>query len=174
MKHLLLTTALLTAALLAGSIAPAAAQQASANFFDTEGKQIGTAALTQTPAGVLIDMEVRSLPPGEHGFHIHEKGQCDAAGKFASAGGHLALGHKHGYLTEGGPHPGDLPNQFVGRDGALRAQVFAAGVTLSPGQATLLGPDGTALVLHAGTDDYASQPAGNSGDRIACAVIKRN
>ena len=151
----------------------ASAQQASASFIDGQGKDIGSAKLTQTPNGVLVELDLRGLPPGEHAFHVHEKGSCDAGGKFASAGGHFALGHKHGFMTEGGPHPGDMPNQFVGSDGALRAQVFNAGVTLGSGPSSLFGPDGTALVFHAGKDDYSSQPAGNSGDRIACAVIKK-
>ncbi len=170
---------LLGTVFLASLAVPAAAQQpsppqASASFIDAQGNSIGTAKLTQTTNGVLIELDVRGLPPGEHGFHIHEKGSCDPATKFASAGGHYALGKPHGYMTAGGPHPGDLPNQYVGADSVLHAQVFDANVTLGSGQGTLLGPDGTALIIHAGKDDYTSQPAGNSGDRIACGVIKKN
>ncbi len=157
--------------------APALAQtgqKASASFVNQEGKAIGTATLTQTPSGVLIAIDVTGLPPGEHAFHVHQKGVCEGAGKFASAGGHYdAHGKKHGYMTEGGPHGGDMPNQFVGPDGVLKAQVLNAGVTLGSGDGTLFGPDGTALVIHAKADDYASQPAGEAGDRIACAVIKQ-
>lgn len=151
---------------------PAAAQTATASFINAEGKDVGAATLTQTPNGVLIAFEVHGLAPGEHAFHIHEKGSCDPATKFASAGGHYALGKKHGYKTEGGPHPGDMPNQFAGPDGVLRAEVIDPSVTLGSGAGTLLGPDGTALVIHAKADDYQSQPAGNAGDRVACAVIK--
>jgi Cu-Zn family superoxide dismutase len=152
---------------------PTMAQTATASFVNGEGKEVGNAKLTQTPNGVLIAFEVRGLAPGEHAFHIHEKGNCDPATKFASAGGHYALGKMHGYKTEGGPHPGDMPNQFTGPDGVLRAEVIDPSVTLGGGMATLLGPDGTALVIHAKADDYQSQPAGNAGDRVACAVIKR-
>jgi len=152
--------------------APAMAQTATASFLNVEGKEVGTAKLTQTPNGVLIAFEVRGLTPGEHAFHIHEKGNCDPATKFTSAGGHYALGKKHGYKTEGGPHPGDMPNQFAGPDGVLRAEVIDPSVTLGGGTATLLGPDGRALVIHAKADDYQSQPAGDAGDRVACAVIK--
>lgn len=149
-------------------------QKASATFVDQQGKQIGTATLTQTGSGVLIAIDVAGLPPGEHALHVHEKGVCDGAGKFASAGGHYdSHGRKHGYMTEGGPHGGDMPNQFVGADGMLKAQVLNPSVTLGSGDGTLFGPDGTALVIHAKADDYASQPAGDAGDRIACAVIKK-
>jgi Cu-Zn family superoxide dismutase len=157
--------------------APAAAQapqKATASFINAEGKEIGSATFTQTPNGVLIALDVRGLPPGEHAFHVHQKGLCEAAGKFMSAGGHYEpRGHKHGYMVEGGPHAGDMPNQFVGADGVLKANVLNPNVTLGSGDGTLFGPDGTALVIHAKADDYTSQPAGDAGDRIACAVIKR-
>lgn len=157
--------------------APALAQapdKATAAFINAEGKEIGSANFTQTPNGVLIVLDVRGLPAGEHAFHVHQKGLCDAAGKFTSAGGHFEpKGHKHGYLVEGGPHAGDMPNQFVGADGVLKASVLNTSVTLGAGDGTLFGPDGTALVIHAKPDDYKSQPAGDAGDRIACAVIKK-
>jgi Cu-Zn family superoxide dismutase len=66
-----------------------------------------------------------------------------------------------------------MPNQFVGTDGTLRAQVLNANVTLTDGPASLFDADGSAIVIHAGADDYRSQPTGNSGDRIACAVIEK-
>jgi len=163
----------------AGAIAltlPAFAQEmpkAAATFMDANGKEVGKATLTQTPAGVLIDLEVRGLAPGVHAFHVHEKGTCDGAAKFASAGGHYNVGGKqHGFLMTGGAHAGDMPNQFVGPDGILHAQILNPNVTLSAGTGTLLGPDGTALVIHAKQDDYRSQPAGDAGDRVACAVVK--
>jgi Cu-Zn family superoxide dismutase len=158
-------------------MSPAFAQDApthTASFIDVNGKDVGKATLTQTPAGVLIDLEVRGLAPGVHAFHVHEKGLCDAAGKFVSAGGHYNVGGKqHGFLMTGGPHAGDMPNQFVGSDGILRAQIVNPNVTLGAGNGPLLGPDGTALVIHAKQDDYRSQPAGDAGDRVACAVLKR-
>ena len=168
MKTLLLATTCLV-----GLVVSASAQTATATFLDVAGKEIGTATLMQTANGVLIAVDVRGLPPGWRALHIHEKGSCDPATKFSSAGGHYALGKKHGYKTEGGPHAGDMPNQFVGQDGVLRAEVFNPNVTLGSGAGTLFSPDGTALVIHAGADDYMSQPSGNSGDRIACAIIQR-
>jgi Cu-Zn family superoxide dismutase len=115
-----------------------------------------------------------SCRPVGHAFHIHEKGQCDAATSFESAGGHFApLKHTHGYLSADGPHAGDMPNQFVGSDGALQLQVVNPNVTLGSGEGALFDADGSALVLHAKLDDYRSQPSGDAGDRIACAVIQR-
>jgi len=147
--------------------------KSTATFINAQAQQIGTANLLQTSQGVLIEAEIQGLPPGEHAFHIHQKGACDPATKFESAGGHFALsGEKHGFLAEGGPHAGDMPNQFVGQDGMLRIHVLDPNVTLEIGEGSLFGADGTSIVIHAKADDYSSQPAGNAGDRIACAVIK--
>ena len=151
-----------------------AADNAKAIFKDTKGKPIGTATLMQTPNGVLIDADLSSLPPGEHAFHIHQTGRCDATDGFKSAGSHYALKKReHGFKVENGPHEGDMPNQFVGADGKLRLHAFNAAVSLLQGESTLVGGSGTALVVHAKADDYRSQPAGDAGDRIACAVIER-
>jgi Cu-Zn family superoxide dismutase len=150
------------------------AQKASANFVDQSGKEVGKATLTQTPAGVLIELEVSGLTPGVHAFHVHEKGVCDGPGKFVSAGGHYNVGGKqHGFMMAGGPHAGDMPNQQVGADGKLHVSVLNANITLGSGSGTLFGPDGTALIIHAKQDDYKSQPAGDAGDRVVCAVIKK-
>lgn len=153
---------------------PAAAQEArtaSASILDSAGNDIGRALLTETPHGVLVMLELAGLPPGEHGFHIHETGTCDPAA-FTSAGGHYSPEpHEHGFKSAGGAHAGDLPNQFVGEDGTLDAEILATDVTLADGPATLLDADGSALVLHAGADDHMSQPSGGSGDRIACGAV---
>lgn len=146
---------------------------AEAIFLNTANQEIGSASLTSTPTGVLISAEVSNLPPGEHAFHIHTVGRCDSTDGFKSAGDHYAPDkHPHGYKVAGGPHAGDMPNQFVSADGKLHTQVFNPQVSLS-GEGSLLDSDGAALVLHAKGDDYQSQPAGAAGDRIACAVIKQ-
>ncbi len=143
------------------------------NFINVEGQSVGTATLTQTPTGVLIQMDVRDLPPGEHAVHIHQTGKCEPATKFETAGPHFATDRKeHGFKSAGGPHAGDLPNQTVDQNGALKAEMKADQVTLMHGEASsLLDVDGSALVIHAMADDYQSQPSGASGDRVACAVI---
>jgi superoxide dismutase, Cu-Zn family len=149
-------------------------QTARANFVNQQGEQVGTATVTQTPNGVLVTAEITGLPPGEHGFHIHETGRCDPTAGFESAGDHYAPGgHKHGYFVEGGPHAGDMPNQFVGQDGRLRADVFNPNVTLDSGPSTLFDDDGSAIIVHANADDYRSQPSGDAGGRLACAAIQR-
>ncbi|ANW00906.1 superoxide dismutase family protein [Bradyrhizobium icense] len=149
-------------------------EEAKATFVGGKGEQIGKGELVQMPGGVLIKAELRGLPPGEHAFHIHGIGKCETSDQFKSAGDHFApLGHKHGYASEGGYHAGDMPNQFVGQDGTLRLNVINANVTLGSGKNSLLDQDGSSLVIHAKPDDYKSQPSGDAGDRIACAVIEK-
>ncbi len=159
---------------LALALAAEAADTARATFMNAAGRKLGTATLTQTPAGVLIELDLSELPPGEKAFHIHATGACDGATGFKSAGEHFAPRQsRHGLRADRGPHAGDMPNQFVQRDGTLRAHVLSTLVTLEPGEATLFDNDGSTLVLHAKPDDYRSQPAGEAGDRIACAVVER-
>ena len=143
-----------------------------ADVLGADGKSLGMVMVQQTPAGVLITADIKGLPAGDHGFHFHQKGLCDPAQKFTTAGDHFAgKGKQHGLMVMGGPHGGDMPNQHVGADGVLKAQVLNTGVTLGKGVNSLLDADGTALVIHGNADDYTSQPAGNAGPRIACAVI---
>jgi Cu-Zn family superoxide dismutase len=170
-RLLLLTLAFLATCLVAGPLS-AQGQQVSTTFVNTDGKPIGTAKLTQTPSGVLIDINVNGLPAGAHALHIHETGKCDAP-DFKSAGDHYnPTGAKHGFVAGREHHAGDMPNQFVQGDGVLQAQVLNPQVTLNPGTATLFDAGGSALIIHANADDYASQPAGEAGSRLACAVIR--
>lgn len=150
----------------------AGAPMVHADVIGLDGKKLGMVMLQETPAGVLVSAEVKGIPAGEHGFHFHQKGLCETKTKFDSSAGHFTGGdHQHGYMVATGPHGGDMPNQTVGADGMLRTQVLNTGVTLSAGPKSLLDADGSALVIHAGVDDYTSQPSGNAGGRIACAVI---
>jgi Cu-Zn family superoxide dismutase len=151
---------------------PSLAQEAaSAKFADESGASIGEATLITTPAGILIDVNVKGLPAGKWvAFHVHETGTCDAMAHFDTAGGHFnPKGAQHGFLAPDGPHAGDMPNQLVNVEGALRTQVLNAMVTLDGGPNSIRG---RALMIHAGEDDYKSQPAGNAGARLACAVIE--
>lgn len=148
--------------------------EATAAFVGADGRELGAATLRQTPNGVLIEAQLNHLPPGEHAFHIHEVGKCEPDTKFKSAGDHYApRDTPHGFMAEKGPHAGDMTNQFAARSGMLHASVVNENVTLSKGPATLFDQDGSSLILHAKRDDYASQPSGDAGDRIACAVVKR-
>lgn len=158
-----------------GFCAPAHAQEAAtATMVNAEGKQIGTVTFTATKSGkVHVIAELTGLPPGPHGFHVHEKGECEAEGGFESAGGHYAGGKEHGVMAEGGPHPGDFPNVQVGQDGVLKAEFFTDQLSLGEGgDNPLKDQDGSAVVLHANPDDYTSQPSGEAGDRIACGVVE--
>jgi superoxide dismutase, Cu-Zn family len=157
--------------ILAGVIAgKALAETAHAELLNDQGKKVGAATLEETPHGVLISLDLDGVPPGTHAFHIHEVGKCEPG--FKSAGGHFnPTDKKHGVLSAAGMHAGDLPNLNVPESGKLKVDVFAAGVTLGPGKNSLLDADGSSLVIHAGPDDYKSDPAGEAGARFACGVI---
>ena len=161
-----------TATLLVLAAVSAAAQSAKATLKNADGKEVGTAALTQTPAGVLIRLTVNGLPPGERAFHIHGVGKCEPP--FTSAGPHFNPGgKKHGLMASEGHHAGDMPNLHVPANGEIVVEVLNPEVTLEKGKpGSLLGGQGTALVVHAGKDDYKSDPAGDAGGRIACGLIE--
>ncbi len=160
------------AALLATGLAlPAAAQSAQAMLKDKNGKDVGTVELSQTPAGVLIKLSVKGLPAGERAFHIHAVGKCEPP--FTSAGPHFnPTNQKHGIMSGPG-HAGDMPNLHIPPSGELSVELVNAAITLEKGKPnSIFHPDGTAVVIHQGKDDYKSDPAGNAGDRIVCGVIK--
>jgi Cu-Zn family superoxide dismutase len=147
------------------------AETATADLKDAQGKAVGTATLTQTEQGVLIALSVKGLPAGEHAFHVHAVGKCEPP--FDSAGGHFNPGgKKHGMMSAEGEHAGDMPNLHIPANGELSVEVVNAAVTLEKGKPnSLFGPNGTALVIHAGQDDYKTDPTGNAGGRIACGVV---
>jgi Cu-Zn family superoxide dismutase len=139
-----------------------------------DGRAAGTVEFMQTRHGALIVFDLRGLSPGAHAIAIHTSGNCDAKAKFTSAGPHYAPSpRQHGLLAKGGPHPGDLPNQWAASDGTLRASTLTNTITLGNGTKSIFDRDGAAILVHASADDYVTQPAGNSGDRIACGVIVR-
>lgn len=121
--------------------------------------------------GVHLTGTVGGLTPGGHfGFHVHEKGDCSAVDA-SSAGGHFnPTGAPHGRAEAGPHHAGDMDNLMAGPDGTANVDVHLIGTTLGGSAATNIV--GRALIVHGGTDDYTSQPAGNAGARVACGVIK--
>lgn len=162
-------TAGLAAGLWLAPLSADAAETATATLKDPGGRTVGSALLQQTPNGTLVAVRFRSLPPGTHAFHIHAVGKCEPP--FASAGGHYnPASANHGFLVDGGPHAGDMPNIHVAADGTLDIEVLNTRLKLD---AQLFDADGAAIVLHAKGDDYKSQPSGNAGGRIACGVIEK-
>lgn len=136
------------------------------------GAEIGKATFTAAPQGVLMRILVPAggLSPGWHGTHLHMVGDCSDHAKFSTAGGHIQKSNtNHGLLYAHGPENGDLPNISVAGDGSASVELFSGLITLSE----LQDADGSALVIHANPDDHTTQPLGNSGDRVACAMIKR-
>jgi Cu-Zn family superoxide dismutase len=150
----------------------AAAPAASAQLKTADGKEVGTVTLTQTRAGVRLALALKGLPAGEHAFHVHSVGKCEPPG-FTSAGPHFnPESKKHGKLNKEGHHAGDLDNIRVPANGNLTLAVVDKDITLEKGKPNSVFQDnGTAVVIHAGKDDYTTDPAGNAGDRIACGVI---
>jgi superoxide dismutase, Cu-Zn family len=148
-----------------------ASATASATLEDAHGRSIGEAHLRQTPHGVLLAVDLVNAPPGTHGLHIHEVGTCEGP-SFKSAGGHYnPSGTQHGFLNSNGPHAGDLANIEIPKTGQLSVEQFLADVRLEPDPKSLLDDNGSAIVLHSTKDDYASDPAGMAGDRLACGEI---
>jgi superoxide dismutase, Cu-Zn family len=141
---------------------------------DGVGKAIGTITIKGTKDGVTIEPKLKDLPPGEHGFHMHEKGSCDPADKEGKkTAGQAAGGHFDPDTTKahkgpgGGGHRGDLPKLVVSDKGEAKDKLEVKGLTLADFE-------GKALVIHAGGDNYSDtpKPLGGGGERIACGVVK--
>ncbi len=163
-----ITTTLLLGAALVLLPATAQAQEAEATLQNPRGDEVGTVTVIESPHGLLLHVRIDGLPSGVHAFHIHETGRCQPS--FAAAGGHLnPTGKAHGLMNPEGHHAGDMPNIHVDGARKLQIEVFVPDVTFQQ----LFDDDGSAIVIHAGPDDYRTDPAGAAGDRIACGVIVR-
>ncbi|MGV1014157.1 MAG: superoxide dismutase family protein [Methyloceanibacter sp.] len=149
-----------------------ATDSVSAVLKDAEGNAVGQVTLTDIPTGVLLSLDLTGLAAGTHALHIHAVGKCEPP-KFDSAGPHFNPENKeHGLKNPKGPHAGDMPNIHIPEGGKLKIEVLNQMVTLS-GKNALLDADGAAIVIHEGADDYASDPAGHAGNRLACAAITK-
>jgi superoxide dismutase, Cu-Zn family len=127
------------------------------------GASTGAVQSEPRAGGTYLRIAVQDLAPGDHGLHLHAVGRCDGP-DFKSAGGHWnPAGKQHGHLNPEGAHAGDLPNLTVSANGRGAINFLVAG--------QLTDADGTSLVIHAKPDDFRTDPSGNSGDRIACAVL---
>jgi Cu-Zn family superoxide dismutase len=145
---------------------------AGATLRNKEGQTVGVATLIETPEGVRVAVTGHRLPPGPKGLHLHAVGQCQPP-EFTSAGDHFnPYQRKHGLKSPEGPHAGDLPELDVSAAGEGGIDYVNRLVSLRRGRPnSLVGGDGTTIIVHAAPDDQVTDPSGNSGDRIACGVI---
>jgi superoxide dismutase, Cu-Zn family len=150
--------------------APGGEKSVHTTFESKSGSQLsGTATLTETADGVKVHVELDNVPPGEHGAHVHEKGDCSAPDG-SSAGGHFNPASNPHALPDNTPrHLGDLGNVTISADGKGIIDTVAPGANLKDGDpSSFLGK---AIIVHEKKDD-GGQPTGNAGGRIGCAVIQ--
>jgi len=148
----------------------AVSARASATLQATEGNSVaGTLEFTSVDGGVRVTGQVTGLQGGEHGFHVHENGDCSAPDA-SSAGGHFnPASTAHGRVGQGEHHAGDSDNISANAQGVATVDTLLQGVTL--GDATGTDIVGRGVIVHADPDDYTTQPTGNAGGRLACGVI---
>jgi len=176
MKNMMVALAIfLLAAGLAAPAGAASKARAAAKLIGLDGKPMGRASFQQTSHGVLIEIELRGLPPGAHAIMIHTTASCDPKKLFTSAGPDVSFEPTklHGFLVKGGPRPGDLPNQFAAADGTLHASMITNAFSLGNGKKSIFDRDGASIIVHAKADDYTTQPDGDAGPRLACGTIIR-
>jgi Cu-Zn family superoxide dismutase len=162
-------TAIVVAMLIASSGA-AAQNKVAATLAPSAGNNVaGNVVFVQEGRKLFVIAEVTGLKPGAHGFHVHEKGDCSAP-DFSSAGGHFNPGSQpHGDPTAGAHHAGDMPVLVADASGKATARAELRTMSIDGSANDIVGK---AVVVHADPDDFRTQPAGNSGARIACGVIR--
>jgi Cu-Zn family superoxide dismutase len=161
--------AVAVAAVAACATAPVEPQRATTQLQATKGsKTFGEATFEQVGDKVRILVNVQGLKPGqEHGFHIHEVGDCSSGDGMSTKGHFNPYGKPHGQPGSG--HAGDLPALKADKGGRAKLDAMLAGISVGPGAASIVG---RGLIVHADPDDYKTQPTGNAGARIACGVIR--
>jgi len=155
------------------ALASASSAKMLVELKDGQGKIVGSAILWETTSGIGLEVNIESLPPGEHAIHFHQNAKCEAP-DFKSAGPHFnPEGKKHGLENPEGHHAGDNPNFTVGADGKAHFKLEDKDVNMGSDSHSLFSNGGTAIVIHAKGDDQKTDPAGNAGDRIACGAITK-
>ena len=169
MKKLFLLTA--AAVLAACQSTPDQPPRATAALQPTKGsKAFGEATFEEVAGKVRVIVFAQGLKPGqEHGFHIHEAGDCSSGDGMSTKGHFNPYGRPHGDPNSPERHAGDLPALKADKGGRGRLDVTMDVITVRPGPASVVG---RGLIIHADPDDYRTQPTGNAGARIACGVIK--
>ena len=145
---------------------------ASAQLAPTKGSMTsGLVTFTQTGSNVLVNADIRGLKPNaEHGFHIHDKGDC-SSGDGMSTGGHFnPTTQPHGAHGTGNHHSGDLPSLVADANGVAKLRFESSTITIDSGVTNIIG---RGHIVHRDPDDYKTQPTGNAGPRLACAVISK-
>jgi Cu-Zn family superoxide dismutase len=167
MKKLMIAAALLAAC----QSVPEAPLRATAALQPTKGsKAFGEATFEETDGKVRVSVFAQGLVPGrEHGFHVHEAGDCSSDDGMSAKGHFNPHGKPHGAPSGTERHAGDLPSLKAGKDGRARLEVTVDAITVRPGPASVVG---RGLIVHADPDDYKTQPTGNAGARLACGVIR--
>lgn len=148
-------------------------ERVEVQLMDSTGEQIGVSHLTPQGTGLEVHVRVSNLEPGsQHGIHFHETGTCEPP-SFESAGAHFnPTGAQHGLENPQGPHVGDMPNIRAGDNGVADTTFVKPNTQLRGDSLSLQRPGGLALVVHAGADDQRTDPSGDSGNRIACGVVR--
>ena len=171
MKTLIPLTAAVLLAACQSMSKPEEPLRATAALQPTKGsKAFGEATFEQVGNKVRVIVFAQGLRPDqEHGFHIHEAGDCSSGDGMSTKGHFNPHGKPHGDPKSAERHAGDLPALKAGKDGRAKIDVEMDVITLTPGPANIVGKG---LIIHADPDDYKTQPTGNAGARIACGVIK--